>query len=129
MGAGLAVRVRHEQGCAIVIVAGEVDIASVAQLRERVSPVPPPGVRLIAALDRVSFIAAAGLGALVEEARRSAEHGGSLRVVCAQPQIRRLLKVTKLDGRLALARTVAEALQAVAAAETLASSAPSSPEG
>jgi anti-sigma B factor antagonist len=129
MSPGLAVRVRHEQGCAIVMVTGEVDIATVAQLRERLSQLTAEGFPLIADLDRVSFIDAAGLGALVGAARRSAEHGASLRVVCAQPQIRRLLKVTKVDGRLALARTVAEALQAVAAGETLASHTPSSPGG
>src|SRR6185437_2550164 len=67
---------------------------------------------LIADLDRVTFLGAAGLGALAGAARRAAARGTSLHVVCA----RQLLQLTGLDRTLRLARTRAEAIQALPAA-------------
>ena len=54
--------------------------------------------------------------ALVAAANRAAAHGGSLHVVCARPQIRRLFRLTGLDRRLAPARTLDQALDALMAA-------------
>ena len=45
MGEALTIEVRHEQGYAIVAVAGEVDIATVTRLRERFSSWPPAAAR------------------------------------------------------------------------------------
>jgi anti-sigma B factor antagonist len=128
MGSGLTVRVRREHGCAVVTVAGEVDIATVAQLRERLCSLAGSGVPVIADLDQVTFIDAAGVGALVGAASQATARGVSLRVVCARPRTRRLFRLTKADRYLPLARTVAEALQDIAAGEAVIGSVPSSPE-
>jgi len=112
----LTVRVRHEPGYVLVVVAGEVDFASVARLRERLFPLAATGRPLVADLDRVSFIDAAGLGALAGAARRAAAAGTSLRVVCARPRIRRLFRVTGLDEAMPLAGTLDEALGMLASA-------------
>ncbi len=112
----LTVRVRHEPGYVLVTVAGEVDIASAAGLRERLVTLAASGRPLVADLDRVSFIDAAGLGALAAAARRAAAHGTSLRVVCARPRIRRLFRVTGLDQAMPSAETVDEALGMLASA-------------
>ena len=117
MGSALTVRVRREQGCAIITVAGEVDIATVAQLRERLAELAGSGCPLIADLDQVSFIDAAGLGVLAAAAGRSAAHGASLQVVCAQRRTRRLFRITKLDRYLAVSRTVADALEHITAGQ------------
>jgi anti-sigma B factor antagonist len=114
MGSALTVRVRREQGCAIITIAGEVDIATVAQLSERLSELAASGRPLIADLDQVTFIDAAGIGTLVKVAGRCAAYGASLRVVCAQPQTRRLFRITKLDQYLKVSRTIADALQLIA---------------
>ncbi|MGH3195711.1 MAG: STAS domain-containing protein, partial [Streptosporangiaceae bacterium] len=58
----LTVLVRHEPGYVLVTVAGEVDFASAAGLRERLVTLAAAGRPLVADLDRVSFIDAAGLG-------------------------------------------------------------------
>ena len=79
---------------------------------------PASGRPLVADLDRVSFIDSAGLSALVGAAKRAAACGGSLQVVCAQPRIRQLLRLTGLDRRIPLARTLDEALTARAAANS-----------
>jgi anti-sigma B factor antagonist len=104
----LAVRVRHEPGYVLVTVAGEVDFASAAALRERLFALAAAGRPLVADLDRVSFMDAAGLGVLADAARKAAAHGASLRVVCVRRQIRRLFGLTRLDQAVPLSASLAE---------------------
>jgi anti-anti-sigma factor len=110
MGDPLEITVRDEQGCVIAAVTGEIDISTVAQLRERLFELADNGGTLIVDLNRVTFIDSSGLGTLVGTARRVAERGGSLYAVCAQPQPRKLLWTTGVDKRIPLAATVAGAL-------------------
>ena len=107
---GLDIAVRGERGIVIATVTGEIDISTVAPLRERLYELADNGGTLIVDLNRVTFIDSTGLGALVGAARRTTEHGGSLYAVCAQPQPRRLLWMTGVDKRIPLAATVAGAL-------------------
>ena len=93
MGEALTIGVRREHGYAIVTVAGEIDIATVSRLRERLLELAADGGSLVADLDRVGFIDSAGLGALVGVAKRAAAGGGSLQVVCAQPKTRQLFRL------------------------------------
>ena len=116
MDKALTIRVRRDRGYAIVAVAGEVDIATVTRLRERLFELAASGRTLVVDLDQVSFIDSAGLAALVGAANRAAAHGGSLHVVCARPRIRQLFRLTGLDRRLPPARTLDEALDALMAA-------------
>jgi anti-sigma B factor antagonist len=109
----MTIRARREPGYVIVSVAGEIDIATVDRLRQRLSALAAAGVPLVADLDQVSFIDATGLGALAGAARQAAAHGVSLHVVCARPQTRRLFRVTGLDRQVPLARNLAEALHAL----------------
>jgi anti-sigma B factor antagonist len=115
MAKALTIRARREPGYVIVSVAGEVDIATVARLRERLTALAVGGLPLVADLDQVSFIDATGLGALAGAARQAAAHGVSLYVVCSRPQTRRLFRVTGLDRQVPLARDLAEALGALEA--------------
>jgi anti-sigma B factor antagonist len=112
----LTVRVRREPGYVLIVVAGEVDYASVDGLRVRLFRLAGTGRPLVADLDRVSFIDAAGLGALAGAARRAVAAGTSLRVICARPRIRRLFRVTGLDEAMPLASTLNEALGMLASA-------------
>jgi anti-sigma B factor antagonist len=113
---GLTVGVRHEPGHMLVTVAGEVDIATVPHLQERLDAPATSGQPIIVDLDRVTFIDASGLGVLAGAARRAAAHGASLHAVCARHQVRRLFTITGLDRQIPLARTVTEACQNLAAA-------------
>ena len=117
MGEALTIRVRREQGYAIVAVAGEVDIATVARLRESLFELAASGRPLVVDLDQVAFIDSAGLAALVGAARRAAAHGASLQAVCARPRIRQLFRLTGLDSQVPLARTLDGALESLAAAQ------------
>ena len=117
MGEALTIRVRREQGYAIVAVAGEVDIATVTRLRERLFELAASGCTLVVNLDQVSFIDSAGLAALVGAARRAAAHGASLQVVCARPRTRQLFPPDRAgQPPVPLARTLDGALESLAAA-------------
>ena len=118
MGQALTLEVRHEQGYAIVTAAGEIDISTVTPLRERLFELAAGGCPLVVDLDQVSFIDSVGLAALVGTAKRAAARGGSLYVACGRPKIRELFRLTGLDCRIPLARTLAEAVEALAAART-----------
>jgi anti-sigma B factor antagonist len=113
MDNALTIQVRREPGYVVVTVAGEVDIATVARLRERLSALAAGGLPLVADLDEVSFIDATGLGVLAGVARRAAAHGASLHVVSSRPQTRQLFRVTGLDRQIPLVRDLAEALRAL----------------
>jgi anti-sigma B factor antagonist len=119
MNAGLTIRVRREPGCAIVTVAGEIDIATVARLRQRLNTLADSGRHVIADLDQVGFMDASGLGAIVGASRRATAprrataHGSSFQVVCDRRQTRQLFRLAGLDRQIQLARTLAEALQAL----------------
>jgi anti-anti-sigma factor len=118
MDEALTIGVRRERDYAIVTAAGEIDIATGAGLRERLSELAASGRPLVVELDQVSFIDSAGLGALVGAAKRAAAHGASLHVACARPQVRQLFRLTGLDRQIPLARTLDEALAALTAART-----------
>lgn len=114
MGQTLTIGFRRERGCPIVTVAGQIDIATVSRLRERLFELAVGGCALVVELDDVGFIDSSGLGALVGAAKRAAAYGASLHVVCARPQIRQLFRLTGLDRQIPLARTLDEALRALA---------------
>ena len=110
MGHELSVTVRRERGAVIAEVAGDIDMSTVAGLRERLFGLADSGQPLIIDLNRITFIDSAGLGALVGAARRADVHGGSLHAVCSRPQTRRLLWLTGVDRRIPLSATVDGAL-------------------
>ena len=112
MGEALTIEVRQGHGHAIVTAAGEIDISTVTRLRERLFELAASGHPLVVDFDQVSFIDSVGLAMLVGTANRAAAHGSSLQVACAPPKIRQLLRLTGLDRRIALPRTMDEALQA-----------------
>jgi anti-anti-sigma factor len=114
MGDALTITVRRERGVVIAAVTGEIDIATVTRLRERLFELAENGGTLIVDLNRVTFIDSTGLGALIGAARRAAARGGSLHAVCARPQTRKLLWLTGVDRRIPLTATVDGALMFLA---------------
>lgn len=112
-GQALNVEVKRGPGYAVVSAAGEIDIATAPRLEEPLSALAGAGHRLVADLSRVTFIDAAGLRVLARAAGQAAAQGTSLHVVCDRPQILRLFQFTGLDRRARMARTLAEALEAM----------------
>jgi hypothetical protein len=73
-------------------------------------------MRVLGAKPPPRAVSAASRYAVRSAANRAAAHGGSLHVVCARRRIRQLFRLTGLDRRLAPARTLDEALDAVVTA-------------
>jgi len=89
--------VRDEGGATLVVLAGEVDIASCGALRE-VLVLPEvlnaPIVRVD--LTGVEFLGSPGIGLFVSACKRVRESGGAFSVVCGRDNCRRLLEVAGL---------------------------------
>jgi anti-anti-sigma factor len=99
--------------CTIARLEGELDIATVPELRERLLGVLSPGVRLlIIDLSGVSFCDVAGLAVLIGTQRRATECGIVVRLAAPRPQVVKLLRITGLDHRLTICATLADALPA-----------------
>ena len=81
MGDALDITVRRERGVVIAAVTGDIDISTVARLRECLFELADSGRTLIVDLNRVTFTDSSGLGALIGAARRANAHGGSLHAV------------------------------------------------
>jgi anti-anti-sigma factor len=107
--ASLSVLSRH--ACTIASLEGELDIATVPELRERLLGLLGPGVRLlIIDLSGVSFCDVAGLAVLIGTQRRATAHGIVLRLAAPRPTVLNLLRITGLDHRLTICATLADAL-------------------
>ena len=91
------------------------EVVTATPLRERLSALAADGGQVVADLDQLSFIDAAGLGALAVAARQAAACGGRLHVVCARRQTRQLFRLTGLDRAVPLTRTLAEAVESATA--------------
>ena len=112
----VVVQVRLQGGYTVITVAGEVDIATAPRLGHHLAALAGSGRPVIADLDQVSFIDAAGLRVLAAAARQAAAAGGSLHVVSGRYQVRRVFALTGLDRQIPLARTLAGARPGTAAA-------------
>jgi anti-sigma B factor antagonist len=84
--------------CAVLRVAGEVDVYTAPTLRERMLEVAAKGaVHLIVDMGGVDFLDSSGLAALVEARKRLREGGGSLIPVITNPRILRVFEITGLS--------------------------------
>jgi anti-anti-sigma factor len=90
----------------IVQVKGEVDVATSADLADRIARAvdgeAEGRVELIVDLARLSFIDVSGLNVLVLAARRARAAGGSLVLRSPSRHVRRLLDVLRLNAELAV---------------------------
>lgn len=97
--------------CAVLRAAGEVDLYSAPQLRERVIQLLADGIRhIIADLREVDFLDSTGLGALVGSLKRLREQDGSLELVTGAGKIPQLFRITGLIRVFALHQSVLEAI-------------------
>lgn len=101
--------VQHQVG--IVVASGEVDLATVSGLRQAISDHLAAGLTLLVLdISAVTFMDSTGLGVLVGAGKKAAGLGGSMRLVCDNPRILRLLKVTGLSRALTVVPSREEAL-------------------
>jgi len=109
--AGTSLSILSRPACTIARLEGDLDIATVPELRERLLGLLSASVRLlIIDLSGVSFCDVAGLAVLIGTQRRATARGIVVRLAAPRPQLAKLLRITGLDQRLTICATLADAL-------------------
>lgn len=103
----------ERDGCAVLAVAGEVDLSNAPQFREALIAMVAHGHRLVVVdLSETGFLDSTGLGALVAGLKRVRAIGGEMRVVCTSPRVCKVFEITSLDRVLHLYDSLDEACKA-----------------
>ena len=100
----------------LVTISGEVDIATVAELRKHLRAIP--GRHTVLEMSGVELLSAAGLTALLELQDRLARVSARVVLAAGPACVRRVLTVSGLDVELALAPTVEDAVTALTSGVT-----------
>jgi anti-sigma B factor antagonist len=99
--------------CAVLQVAGEIDVYTAPELRQRVIGLIDEGARhVIADLRGVDFLDSTGLGALVGSLKRLRMREGSLNLVTSGGRILQIFRITGLTHAFALHSSVPGAITA-----------------
>jgi len=104
----LLVKHRYDACATLVTIVGEVDLATVAQFRERLDTAPDCDAVL--EMSDVALLSAVGLRVLLDLQDRLAAVGAWLVLAAPAHPVRRVLDVTGLDLRLPMESTVEDAL-------------------
>jgi anti-sigma B factor antagonist len=89
-------------GHVAVALSGEIDIITAPEVRDALAGATSEAVTgIVVDLSEVTFLDAAGLGALAGGAYRARHLPGGLRLVAVPPRVLRLLNITGLDRHLA----------------------------
>jgi anti-anti-sigma factor len=104
----LVVRAFPTPVATLVTISGEVDIATVGELREHLLAIPDR--HTVLEMSGVALLSAAGLTVLLELQDRLARVGARVVLAAGSACVRRVLTVTGLDVQLALKPTVENAV-------------------
>lgn len=97
-GVELELEVTTENGYTVLIPHGDLDVATVRELRTAIHDQLAAGnVHLVLDLDEIEFIDSTGLGVLIGTRRRTYDLRGSFSIVCENQRVLRLLDLTSLD--------------------------------
>jgi anti-sigma B factor antagonist len=100
----------------LIAIRGELDIASTPSLRIALyAALRDPGPVVVIDLAEVTFCDASGLALLVGAYRRTRARGTAVVLAAPRPQVRRMLKATRLDRAFTVRTSVAEALSVTGA--------------
>jgi len=106
----------ERDGATVLVVSGEVDVATAPQLRqEAVRLAGTGGARLVMDLSSVDFLDSTGLGVIVGVLKRVRTHGGELAIAGAENHVRKVFDITRISDVLPMYATVDEACEGLAA--------------
>ena len=76
---------------------GEIDVYTSPKVRDAIGELIDQGhYLLVINLEHVRYIDSTGLGVLIGGLKRVREHGGSVALVCTNPQIKKIFDITGL---------------------------------
>jgi anti-sigma B factor antagonist len=94
----------------IVSVAGEIDLFTAPEFKQRVSaPIDEGRTHVVVDLTETTFIDSSSLGVLIGAHRRLRRLEGQLVIVCSNDAIAKTFRITGLDGVFTIVRTLDEA--------------------
>jgi anti-sigma B factor antagonist len=97
---------------ALIALTGQVDLHTAPELRdELVDAIEDGALNVVVDLTRATFIDSMTLGVLLGAVKRLRPRGGRLRIVCADPNIRKIFEITLLDRVFSLYGTREAALE------------------
>ena len=100
-------------GWAVVVVRGDVDVASAPRLHDDlVALISGGSQRVVLDLDDVDFLDSFGLGVVIGALKRARSHGGDLLIVCNRPRLLDLFVLTNLTRVFAIHPSIDEAVAA-----------------
>jgi anti-sigma B factor antagonist len=102
----------RSRSCVVVDLSGELDVASVPDLRHKLTTLIASGhIELVLNAGALEFIDAAGLGCLVHAANLARDAGGWVRLIRVRQRHRRLLLILGLGRTLPIYQDLADALR------------------
>ena len=118
MESSFQLEVRSEDRAAVIVVSGELDLASAPTLEEELERCAANGAELlILDLRELQFIDSTGLGLLIKAHRQAESTGRKFAIVRGQSQVQRLLGLTGIEDRLTLINSPEELLGAPGGAD------------
>ncbi len=106
-------RVNGDDTCAVVTVAGEIDIATYRELRSTLDDLHGSGLRrIVLELSAVGYCDSTGIGVLASFAKRLLDKGGSLRLAGVRPAVAEIFDIAGLTAVVPAFTTVEAALSA-----------------
>ena len=94
----IKVAVREAPGGTFVVdLTGEIDVYTSPKVKDAISALNDGAhYNLVINLENVRYIDSTGLGVLIGGLKRVREHGGSVNLVCTNPQIKKIFDITGL---------------------------------
>ena len=94
----IKVNVRETQGDTYVVdLNGEIDVYTSPKVKDAIGDLIDKGhYNLVINLEKVRYIDSTGLGVLIGGLKRVREHGGTVNLVCTNPQIKKIFDITGL---------------------------------
>ncbi len=94
---GFAIDSEEHGDATLVVVRGDLDIATAPQLRETLAEVLRERRHVVVDLERLDFIDSVGIGILLGGLRRARSQRGALALVCTSRTVLRPFEITGLD--------------------------------
>ena len=108
---------QQRDGVTVLRVVGDIDVSQVLALRDVLGEVlVGPAPRLVIDLGVVAFVDSAGVGLLVTAHRKAAQESGEVLLADVQPDVARILELTRTDRLLTVVRDVEAGVVALRAA-------------
>ena len=112
----IKVNVREVQpDCYAVELSGEIDVYTSPKVKDAITDLIDRGVyHLVINLENVRYIDSTGLGVLIGGLKRVREHGGTVNLVCNNPQIKKIFDITGLVKIFGIFESEDDAMKATA---------------